>query len=66
MKPFYKSRTIMFNVIPLIILIAGAMGWQPEEALVESIAMALIGLTPLINIYLRSVTDTGITLKLKK
>jgi len=56
----------MFNVIPLIILIAGAMGWQPEEALVESIAMALIGLTPLINIYLRSVTDTGITLKLKK
>lgn len=62
MKPIYKSKTVIFNAITIITVFAALFGYAPNEELAETTASILIGLSPIINIILRLMTDKGISM----
>jgi hypothetical protein len=63
MKRVYESKTIVFNLLTIAIVLATFMGFTPNQELAETTSNVLIALSPLINIALRFLTDKGITLK---
>jgi hypothetical protein len=68
-KRFYLSKTFWFNGIVLVLGIAGAFGFAeyvPGEDVTEkagAVSALVVALVPVINIILRFVTDTKLTLK---
>lgn len=59
MKPWWKSKTVIFNVLAAIVLIAEQFGFADfkiDPTLKTAIVVA-------VNLFLRFVTRTGITLK---
>lgn len=62
-KSALKSKTIIFNVLTVLIVIATFMGYTPNQELAELVSQILIGLAPLINIVLRFVTKEPISIK---
>ena len=59
MKNWYESKTVWFNVLAGVIMVAGYFGFgsfQPDSRVAE-----LVGLVAsLINLYLRTKTNTAI------
>ena len=58
-KPFYRSKTVLFNVVAVIVFVAYAFGYAdfaPDPELM-ALASALLGL------LLRYKTNTGIALR---
>ena len=64
MKRFYDSKSIIFNVLAIITVVATFAGYTPNQELAEITSALLLALTPLINIVLRSVTDKPLIVKL--
>lgn len=62
MKPIYKSKTVIFNTITIITVVATMFGYVPDQELADTTASILIGLSPIINIILRLMTDKGISM----
>ena len=58
-KKFYKSKTFWFNVLTLVVLMAGSFGFDQFEADPEMAALAM-GAVALINLVLRWTTNTRI------
>ena len=58
-KKFYKSKTFWFNLLTLVVLIAGSFGFTEFEADPEMAALAT-GAVALINLGLRWMTNTRI------
>jgi hypothetical protein len=65
MKSWIHSKTIWFNVATMSVQLAGVgllyldrLGLDPQQAM--SVAIALTGLQTAGNLYLRTVTRTGI------
>jgi hypothetical protein len=60
MKHTYQSKTIIFNTLTVLIVVATMFGYTPNQELAENTSAILLALAPLINIALRFVTDKGI------
>lgn len=65
-KPWYRSKTIIFNALWLVVGIAGFFGFrefQPDpqvESLLSVVGALLPIVAPLLNLYLRKVTNQPI------
>jgi hypothetical protein len=67
-KYVLQSKTIIFNGLVLVLAVAAGLGFKdfaPSEQVAEAgglLTTFVVALVPVINIALRAVTDTGITL----
>ena len=62
MKAFYESKTFWFNVLALIVAVAGVFGfanWQPDQNMVEIIGVVVAA----VNIVLRFLTKQAVGFK---
>jgi len=55
-KEFYKSKTVWFNILALVLLIAQGFGFADFEAAPEMAAVAA-GVVAVVNLVLRFVTS---------
>lgn len=62
MKHLYQSKTIWFNALTVLFVVATFLGYTPNQELAETTSNLLIALAPIVNIVLRLVTDKKITL----
>lgn len=61
-KPVLKSKTVWFNVLALLVLIANAFGFVdfiPTEDVTELAGAAIV----IINLVLRAITNQGLRFK---
>ena len=61
-KKWYKSKTMVFNALTIVIVLASFFGFILNQELSEQVAGGLLGLAPIINLLLRFVTKTPIGL----
>ena len=61
MKKFYESKTFWFNVLALLVTVAGYYGFADFKPSPDMNAYA-VTLVAIVNLILRMVTDKGITL----
>ena len=59
-KPYYKSKTIIFNTLTVLVVIATFFGYTPDTQLAENTTSTLLVLAPLVNIVLRYITKQPI------
>jgi hypothetical protein len=60
MKKIHQSKTIIFNTLTILVVVATFFGYTPNQELAENTSAILLALAPLINIALRFVTDKAI------
>ena len=60
MKQFYKSKTVIFNALTILICVATYFGFTPNAEIAEQTTALLIALTPVINLVLRTYTKEAI------
>lgn len=63
MKKAIHSKTIIFNALTVIIVIATFFGFTPNPEVAEMTSGTLLALAPIVNLVLRFVTKEPITLK---
>lgn len=56
-KAFWKSKTLWFNFLTIIMVFAGALGYTPNAELAENVGALLIAFSPFINFLLRAFTE---------
>lgn len=61
-KPWYQSKTVWFNGLTALIVIATFFGFVPNQELAGQISTALIALAPFINLFLRFITKQPIAI----
>lgn len=61
-KKFYKSKTVWFNALTVLIVLATASGYTPNAEVAETTSAILLAIAPVVNLVLRSVTNKGVTL----
>jgi len=61
-KNIFLSRTIWFNILTIVVVGATLFGYTPNEALAENVSGILVALSPFINIALRYVTKSSVTI----
>lgn len=62
MKKIYQSKTIIFNTLTILIVVATFFGYTPDQELADNTTTILLALSPLINLVLRFVTDKKLAL----
>ena len=60
-KSWYQSKTVWFNTLTIVLVVAGFLGYTPDQQLTEQVSGALLALGPVINIILRLMTKTPIS-----
>lgn len=60
-KKWYKSKTVLFNALTILVVVATVFGYTPNQELAENVTNILVALSPIINIGLRMVTKTPIS-----
>jgi len=60
-KVFWQSKTFWFNVLAIIVMVAGAFGFS-DFKLSPDYQQLAVGLIAVINLALRFITKKGITL----
>ena len=60
-KKWYKSKTVLFNALTILVVVATVFGYTPNQELAENATNILVALAPIINIGLRMVTKTPIS-----
>lgn len=63
MKPASKSKTIIFNTLTIVVVIATMFGYVPDQDLAETTSGILLVLSPIINLVLRYFTTEPIKIK---
>ena len=58
MKKKIQSRTLWFNGLTVLVVIATFFGYTPDQQIAEQTTATLLALAPLVNIGLRLVTKT--------
>ena len=64
MKKYYQSRTIWYNtvtVLAVIVAVLGQYGVVPDADAITKATEINTMLAPLVNIFLRSITNKGLT-----
>lgn len=59
-KSLFKSKTVWFNLLTILIALATYAGYTPNQELAQNVATGLIMVSPVINILLRWVTKQPI------
>lgn len=62
-KSIFKSKTVWFNALTVLVIVATFFGYTPNTELAETVTGLLVALTPIVNIVLRMVTKQPVTLK---
>lgn len=62
-KNFLKSKTVWFNILTGLVVVATFFGYVPNESVSSTVSGALLALAPLVNIGIRFVTKTAVTLR---
>jgi len=55
-KNFLTSKTFWFNALTIVITVATAYGFTPNQELTDKVASALVLASPIVNLLLRFVT----------
>ena len=61
-KFFLKSKTILFNGLTVLVVLATHFGFTPNQELAEEVTKVLIALVPIVNIVLRFITSKSVHL----
>jgi len=61
MKSWYKSKTIWFNLLTILTVVATYMGYTPDQDLATQTSSILLAVGPLANLALRFVTKTSVS-----
>ncbi len=64
MKKWIRSKTIWYNVVTglgILLAVLGSYGVTPDPEIVTKVVEINTTLAPLVNIWLRSITKTGLT-----
>lgn len=56
-KPFYLSKTLIFNFLTVVIAAATLFGFTPNQELFKQATDILLVLSPIVNVLLRFVTS---------
>lgn len=59
-KPWYQSKTVWFNTLTFIVVIATFFGYTPNTQIVETTTAILVALSPVVNLILRAITKQPI------
>lgn len=65
-KPFYKSKVLIFNVISIVVMVAGYFGFSeftPNAEYLDTATKVMAAILPLANIALRFFTDKGVVMQ---
>lgn len=62
MKHWYQSKTIWFNLITILVVVATFFGYTPNQELADDITLFLITMSPAINFALRLITNKGVSM----
>jgi len=62
-KAFWKSKTIWFNFLTIVMVLATAIGYKPNAELAESVGALLVALSPFVNFFLRVTTEKKLGVK---
>lgn len=63
MKSSLKSKTLWFNALTVVIVVSTFFGFVPNQDLAEQTSAFLLAASPIINIFLRFLTNKGLTPK---
>jgi hypothetical protein len=55
-KPWYQSKTILFNALTIVIAVAAYFGFTPDQAVTLQVSTFLVALSPVVNLVLRFFT----------
>lgn len=55
-KNFLASKTFWFNALTIVITVATAYGFTPNQKLTDTVASALVLVSPVVNLILRFFT----------
>lgn len=61
-KNLFASKTVWFNVLTVIVVLATLFGYTPNQELATDVSTILTALNPVINILLRLVTKQPVKL----
>jgi len=61
-KEWYTSKTIWFNALTVITVVATMFGYMPDQETAETTSNVLLAISPIINLALRMITDKGLSL----
>ena len=61
-KKAFSSKTVWFNGLTVLIVVATFFGFTPNQEVAETTTHVLIGVAPLINLVLRFITKEAIEL----
>ena len=59
-KNILTSKTIWFNALTVLVVVATFFGYTPDQELANQTSAILLGLSPVINLVLRFVTKKPI------
>jgi len=59
-KPFYQSKTIWFNVLTIIVVLATGLGYTPNAQIAAQTSQVLLLASPVVNAILRFYTKQPI------
>lgn len=62
-KNFLKSKTVWFNILTGVIVLATMFGYTQDNQVAQQYEGIFIALAPLVNIALRFITKTGVTVR---
>lgn len=61
-KSIFASKTFWFNALTVVVVIAAALGYAPNQELAEQTSQYLVAFAPVVNIILRMVTKSSVHL----
>ena len=62
-KPFWRSKTVWFNVLTVILVIASFFGFSPDPDTEKQTREFLLITIPLVNLLLRFITEKKISFR---
>lgn len=63
MKSFLASKTVWFNTLSILVVVATFFGYVPNQELMAKVSAGLLMIAPLINLVLRFYTSKGVYIR---